>query len=219
FTVAVHFATALSTLVVYRAEVTKIARGLLQGKNNDEFKFSAKIILSMIPAAAIGVLFADQLEHLFDRQIILVGLMLWLTGFLLLIADKAKATTKDVNFKHSILIGIAQAIAILPGISRSGATISTSVLLGIDRNKAASFSFLMAVPIILGKVAKDLFDGGVHISSDQSTVLAVGFLTAFVTGLFVFFWMIKLVRNAQLKYFSYYCFCVGSAAIFHEVFM
>jgi undecaprenyl-diphosphatase len=219
FTVVVHFATALATLVVYRAEVTRIGRGLLKGKNNDEFKFSAKIILSMIPAAAIGVLFADELEHLFDRQIILVGLMLWLTGFLLLIADRAKNTTKDVNFKHSILIGFAQAIAILPGISRSGATISTSVLLGIDRNKAASFSFLMAVPIILGKVAKDLLDGGLHISNDQSAVLAAGFLTAFVTGLFACQWMIKLVRKAQLKYFSYYCFAVGSAAIFHQVYI
>jgi len=160
FTVVVHFATALATLVIYRSEVARITGGLMQRKNNEEFQFSMKILLSMIPAAAIGVIFADELELLFDKQIILVGVMLWVTGILLMVADRAKNTVKDVTFGHSIIIGIAQAIAILPGISRSGATISTSVLLGVDRNKAASFSFLVVVPLILGKIAKDLIDGG-----------------------------------------------------------
>ena len=217
FTVVVHFATALATLVVYRSEVARIAGGLMQRKNNEEFKFSMKILLSMIPAAAIGVIFADELELLFDKQIVLVGVMLWVTGILLMIADRAKNTSKDVTFGHSIIIGIAQAIAILPGISRSGATISTSVLLGVDRSKAASFSFLMVVPLILGKIAKDLIDGGLHINGDQIGLLIAGFIAAFVTGLFACQWMIKLVRNAQLKYFSYYCFVVGSAAIIYQV--
>jgi undecaprenyl-diphosphatase len=185
--------------------------------NNEEFKFSMKILLSMIPAAAIGVIFADELELLFDKQIVLVGVMLWVTGILLMIADRAKNTSKDVTFGHSIIIGIAQAIAILPGISRSGATISTSVLLGVDRSKAASFSFLMVVPLILGKIAKDLIDGRLHINGDQIGLLIAGFIAAFVTGLFACQWMIKLVRNAQLKYFSYYCFVVGSAAIIYQV--
>ena len=217
FTVVVHFATALATLVVYRSEVARIAGGLMQCKNNEEFKFSMKILLSMIPAAAIGVVFADELELLFDKQIVLVGVMLWVTGILLMIADRAKNTSKDVTFGHSIIIGIAQAIAILPGISRSGATISTSVLLGVDRSKAASFSFLMVVPLILGKIAKDLIDGRLHINGDQIGLLIAGFIAAFVTGLFACQWMIKLVRNAQLKYFSYYCFVVGSAAIIYQV--
>ena len=217
FTVVVHFATALATLVVYRSEVARIAGGLMQRKNNEEFKFSIKILLSMIPAAAIGVIFADELELLFDKQIVLVGVMLWVTGILLMIADRAKNTSKDVTFGHSIIIGIAQAIAILPGISRSGATISTSVLLGVDRSKAASFSFLMVVPLILGKIAKDLIDGGLHINGDQIGLLIAGFIAAFVTGLFACQWMIKLVRDAQLKYFSYYCFVVGSAAIIYQV--
>lgn len=217
FTVVVHFATALATLVVYRSEVARIAGGLMQCKNNEEFKFSMKILLSMIPAAAIGVVFADELELLFDKQIVLVGVMLWVTGILLMIADRAKNTSNDVTFGHSIIIGIAQAIAILPGISRSGATISTSVLLGVDRSKAASFSFLMVVPLILGKIAKDLIDGGLHINGDQIGLLIAGFIAAFVTGLFACQWMIKLVRNAQLKYFSYYCFVVGSAAIIYQV--
>ncbi len=217
FTVVVHFATALATLVVYRSEVARIAGGLMQRKNNEEFKFSMKILLSMIPAAAIGVVFTDELEQLFDKQIVLVGVMLWVTGILLMIADRAKNTSNDVTFGHSIIIGIAQAIAILPGISRSGATISTSVLLGVDRSKAASFSFLMVVPLILGKIAKDLIDGGLHINGDQIGLLIAGFIAAFVTGLFACQWMIKLVRNAQLKYFSYYCFVVGSAAIIYQV--
>ena len=217
FTVVVHFATALATLVVYRSEVARIAGGLLQRKNNEEFKFSLKILISMLPAAAIGVIFSDELEVLFDKQIVLVGVMLWVTGILLMVADRAKNTSKDVTFGHSIIIGIAQAIAILPGISRSGATISTSVLLGVDRSKAASFSFLMVVPLILGKIAKDLIDGGLHINSDQLGILIAGFIAAFITGIVACQWMIKLVRNAQLKSFSYYCFLVGTAAIVHQV--
>jgi undecaprenyl-diphosphatase len=217
FTVVLHLATALATLVVYRKEVANIITGLCQLENNEQFQFSVKIVLSMIPAAAIGVLYADEMEQLFDRQILLVGLMLWVTGLLLVVADRAKHSVKDVSIVNSIVIGIAQAIAILPGISRSGATISTSVLLGIDRTKAASFSFLMVVPLILGKVGKDLVDGVLGVSNDQLGVLIAGFLAAFITGLFACQWMIKLVKNAQLRYFSYYCFIVGSLAIGYQL--
>lgn len=217
FTIILHFATALSTLVIYRKEVAGIIAGLFQFKNNDEFQFSLKIVLSMIPAAAVGVFFNDEIEQLFNRQIVLVGLMLWVTGLLLFIADRAKNTEKSVSVKHSMIIGIAQAIAILPGISRSGATISTSVLLGIDRTKAASFSFLMVVPLILGKIAKDFMDGALSMSDDQMSVLAAGFAASFITGLIACKWMISLVRNAQLSYFSYYCFVVGSLAIAHQL--
>ena len=213
FTIVVHFATALATLVVYRSEVSDIAKGLMLRQNNDEFKFSVKILISIIPAAAIGILFSKELETLFTQQILLVGIMLWITGILLIIADKSKSTSKEVTSKDAVIIGIAQAIAILPGISRSGATISTSVILGIDRNNAARFSFLMVVPLILGKIAKDMFDGNLHINDDQISILTAGFLAAFITGLFACQWMIKLVRNAQLKYFSYYCFAIGTAAI------
>ena len=213
FTIVVHFATALATLVVYRSEVSDIAKGLMLRQNNDEFKFSVKILISVVPAAAIGILFSKELETLFTQQILLVGIMLWITGILLIIADKSKSTSKEVSSKDAVIIGIAQAVAILPGISRSGATISTSVILGIDRNKAARFSFLMVVPLILGKIAKDIFDGNLHINDDQISILTAGFLAAFITGLFACQWMIKLVRNAQLKYFSYYCFAVGTAAI------
>ena len=145
--------------------------------------------------------------------------MLVLTGLLLFLADRAKKTEKQVGFGQALIIGISQAIAILPGISRSGATISTSVLLGIDREKAARFSFLMVVPLILGKIAKDLLDG--NISSELTNVmpLAVGFTAAFISGIVACTWMISLVKKSQLRYFSYYCFVVGFGAILATLFL
>ena len=217
-TVVLHAATALSTLYIFRKEVSEIIRGILQFKLNDEFKFSLKIILSMIPAALVGLIFDEQIDALFGGQILLVGCMLILTGLLLYVADKAKNTNKNVSYSNSILIGIAQAIAILPGISRSGATISVSVLLGIDREKAAKFSFLMVVPLILGKMAKDILSG--EIASESATLipLVAGFTAAFITGLLACKWMISLVKNSQLKYFSFYCFIVGVLAIVFSTF-
>ena len=219
FTVVVHAATALSTVVVFRKDILEILKGLLQFKWNEESQFSVKIIVSMMPAAVIGVLFNDQIEALFNRQILLVGVMLVLTGLLLFLADRAKKTEKQVGFGQALIIGISQAIAILPGISRSGATISTSVLLGIDREKAARFSFLMVVPLILGKIAKDLLDG--NISSELTNVmpLAVGFTAAFISGIVACTWMISLVKKSQLRYFSYYCFVVGFGAILATLFL
>lgn len=213
FTVVLHFATALSTIVIFRKEILEIIAGLLQFKWNEQTEFSLKIILSMIPAAIIGVLFNDQIEALFSRQIILVGAMLIITGLLLFLADRAKNTDKKVTYKSALLIGISQAIAILPGISRSGATISTSVLLGIDRERAARFSFLMVVPLILGKMAKDLLDGGIAESQMEVLPLVLGAIAAFVSGLLACQWMISLVKKSQLKYFSYYCLIVGVIAI------
>ena len=213
FTVVLHFATALSTVVVFRKEIGEIMKGLFQFQWNEEAQFSVKIILSMMPAAVIGVLFNDQIEALFSKQILLVGAMLVITGLLLFLADKAKNTDKNVTFTNAFIIGIAQAIAILPGISRSGATISTSVLLGIDREKAARFSFLMVVPLIFGKMAKDLLDGGISSSTIDIMPMALGAIAAFVAGLFACNWMIALVKKSQLKYFSYYCFAAGIAAV------
>lgn len=214
FTVVLHFATALSTIVIFRKEILEIFRGLLQFNWNEESQFSVKIILSMLPAAVVGVLFNDQIEALFSKQILLVGAMLIITGLLLFLADRAKHTDRKVSFTNAFLIGIAQAIAILPGISRSGATISSSVLLGVDREKAARFSFLMVVPLIFGKMAKDLMDGGIAESSMDIMPLVLGAIAAFVSGLLACTWMINLVKKSQLKYFSYYCFVVGAIAIF-----
>ncbi len=213
-TVLLHAATALSTIVIFRKEIAEIIRGLFQFKWNDEFIFSLKIVISMIPAALVGVFFEDELETLFNNQVMLVGFMLIVTAVLLYLADKAKNTNKSVGYGSALVIGISQAIAILPGISRSGATISTSVLLGIDRTKAARFSFLMVVPLILGKIAKDILDGGILNSEIEAVPLTVGFVAAFVTGLLACNWMIQLVRNSKLIYFAIYCLVIGLVAIF-----
>lgn len=216
-TVVLHAATAFSTIVIFRKEIMEIITGLLQFKNNEQFQYSLKIVVSMIPAAAAGVLLEEQIDQLFGGQILLVGLMLLVTGSLLFLADRAKSTLKAVNFKNAFVVGIAQAIAILPGISRSGATISTSVLLGIDRERAARFSFLMVVPLILGKMAKDILSGDLAAAQTETSLLIVGFVAAFVAGLFACKWMIALVKRSKLKYFSYYCFVVGLAAIIFAV--
>tara|TARA_B110000093_G_C12870571_1_gene367465 strand:+ start:184 stop:975 length:792 start_codon:yes stop_codon:yes gene_type:complete len=212
-TVILHFATALSTIIIFRKDILEIIYGLLQFKNNDSFWFSLKIILSMIPAAIVGVFFNNEIEALFGGSLNLVGCMLIITGLLLFLADTAKSSSKKVGVKHSILIGISQAIAILPGISRSGATISTAVLLGIDKEKAARFSFLMVVPLIFGKMAKDILSGNINYEPTTLIPLIIGFVFAFLTGMFACKWMIKLVKSSKLKYFAYYCFAIGGIVI------
>ncbi len=212
FTVVLHFATALSTIVVFRKDILAIVRGIFKFKWNEETSFVAKIALSMVPAAAVGIFFEDELEQLFGGQILLVGLMLIVTALLLFLADRAKNTGKKVSFLDALVIGVSQAIAILPGVSRSGATISTSVLLGNDKTKAARFSFLMVVPLIFGKIAKDLLGGELTYDSQQALPMVVGFVAAFVSGLLACTWMIRLVKRSKLTYFAIYCFVVGVAA-------
>lgn len=213
FTVVLHFATALSTLVIFRKDVFEILRGLFSFKWNEETQFSLKIIISMLPAVIVGLLFEEQLEALFGGNILFVGFMLLVTALLLWLADKAKDTGKKVSYSNAFVIGVAQAIAMLPGISRSGATISTSVLLGNDKTKAARFSFLMVVPLIFGKIAKDLLGGELTSSSTDLTALAAGFISAFIAGLVACTWMITLVKKSKLSWFAIYCFVVGIAAI------
>ncbi len=212
-TVMLHGATALSTIIVFRREVIEILKGLFQFKWNEQTIFSLKIIISMMPAALVGILFEDTLETFFDKKIILVGMMLITTGLLLFLADRAKNTSKNVSFVNALIIGLSQAVAILPGISRSGATISTSVLLGIDREKAAKFSFLMVVPLIFGKMAKDILSGEITYSSEVLIPLTAGFFAAFFTGLLACTWMIQLVKNSKLSYFAFYCFVLAIIAI------
>ena len=219
FTVMVHGATALSTIVIFRKEIAEILLGLLSFKNNEAFRFSVKIILSMIPAALVGFFLETQLEQLFGGKIAFVGAMLMVTALLLWLADRAKNTGKPVSFKDAVIVGIAQAVAILPGVSRSGATISTAVLLGIDKGRAARFSFLMVVPLILGKIAKDLLDGSLSTDTTNLQVVLLGFATAFISGLVACKWMLSLVRNSKLTGFAIYCLVVGMAALLIGLFV
>lgn len=213
FTVVLHFATAISTIVVFRKDILDIIKGILKFQWNEDMQFLTKIAISMIPAVIIGYNYESELAELFGGNIQLVGFMLLLTAFLLYLADKAQNTNKKVSFKNALIIGFAQAIAMLPGISRSGATISTSVLLGNDKTKAARFSFLMVVPLIFGKIAKDVLSGELTYESTNFTILSVGFIAAFISGLFACTWMIKLVKKSKLSYFAIYCIVVGIIAI------
>lgn len=213
FTVVVHFATALSTIVVFRKDIWEIITGLFKFKWNEETQFSTKIILSMLPAVVVGLFFEEELEALFGSNILLVGCMLIVTAILLWMADKAKDTQKKVSFSNAFIIGVSQAVAMIPGISRSGATISTSVLLGNDKNKAARFSFLMVIPLILGKIAKDVLGGDLTTDGGNISVLIIGFLAAFIAGLFACTWMIKIVKKSKLSWFAIYCLIVGLLAI------
>ncbi|WP_297705569.1 undecaprenyl-diphosphate phosphatase [uncultured Eudoraea sp.] len=213
FTVVLHFATALSTIVVFRQDVWEIIKGLFQFKWNEETRFSLKIVISMIPAATVGLLFEEQLEGFFGGNVAFVGYMLLITALLLYLADKARETDKKVTYLNAFVIGVSQAIAILPGISRSGATISTSVLLGVDKTKAARFSFLMVVPLIIGKMAKDIIGGELQFQSEQTIAMGAGFIAAFIAGLAACTWMIQLVKKSKLSYFAIYCFIVGCIAI------
>ena len=213
FTVVLHFATALSTIVIFRKDIWSLIQGVLKFEWNEDLQFVSKIALSMLPAVFVGLFFEKELEALFGNNILLVGCMLIVTAILLFLADKAKDTDKKVTFKNAFVIGISQAIAMLPGISRSGATISTSVLLGNDKTKAARFSFLMVIPLIFGKIAKDVLSGDLTYDAQNFTSLSLGFIAAFVSGLFACTWMISLVKKSKLSYFAYYCVIVGVIAI------
>ncbi len=218
FTVFLHLATAFSTIVVFRKDLVQIIKGILSFKWNEETKFAWYVVISMIPAALVGLFLKDQIEEFFDRNILLVGFMLLLTGALLFISDRVKNNqTKELDTKKSAIMGIVQAIAILPGISRSGSTIVAGVLLGLPRNKAARFSFIMVLPLILGAGAKsfkdflDLSEGAQ--ASSPIFEMSMGFIAAFISGLFAIKWMIKLVENSRLSWFAYYCFIVGVVAV------
>ena len=217
FTVVLHFATGLSTIVVFRKDIWLLIKGILKFEWNDDLQFASKIVISMIPAVIVGLFFEEQLEQLFGGNILLVGFMLLVTAILLFFADKAKNTNKNVSFSNAFIIGVSQAIAMLPGISRSGATISTSVLLGNDKTKAARFSFLMVVPLIFGKIAKDVLSGDLSFESQNITTLSIGFIAAFISGLFACTWMISLVKKSKLSYFSIYCAIVGLIAVIYSI--
>ena len=212
-TITLHAATAMSTLFYFRKDIGFIFKELLRFEKSESLYFALKIILSMIPAVIVGLFFEDFIASLFDRNLLLVGFMLLITAFLLFQADRIGKNNKPLNYRSVLLIGVIQAIAILPGISRSGATIALAVLLGIDRERAARFSFLMVIPLIFGSMAKSLLEIDSVTQSPDYLSLLVGFIAAFITGIFACKWMIALVKKSQLKYFSFYCIVLGVIAI------
>ena len=221
FITVIHGATSLSTIVVYRKDIAIIIRDLLKFSLNDSTVFTLKILLSTIPVLILGVFFKEQVENLFGGRIGLVGSMLIITSLLLLFANYAKNASKDISFKKAFIIGIAQAFAVMPGISRSGATISTSLLMGVDKNKATRFSFLMVLIPIIGAMLLDIINmiqepelsRGISIP-----VLLIGFLAAFITGIVACRWMIAIVKKGKLLYFAIYCFIIGITAIGFSIF-
>ena len=216
--IVLHFGTAISTLIVFKQDIKNIIHEFVNVKRNKKSSsFVLKIIYSMIPVVIVGLIFEEQIQNLFKGNLILVGFMLIITGLLLFLTDKKKAVNKNVSTKNAIIIGVSQAIAILPGISRSGATISTAVLLGVNKNKAAKFSFLMVIPIIIGKIIKDLATGDISYKEEMFPILIIGFLSSLITGIIACKLMIKIVENSKLKYFSIYCFLIGIICIITQI--
>ncbi|PLX00301.1 MAG: UDP-diphosphatase [Marinilabiliales bacterium] len=219
FSIAVHGATVLSTIIVFRKEILELFAGLFKFKLNEETHYIAKIIVSMIPVGIVGVFLRDELKALFDGNVILVGSMLLVTAALLAFTYYAKEREKKITYKNAFFIGIAQALAVLPGISRSGATISTGLLLGNKRPEVAKFSFLMVLLPIIGENFLDITSGEMAASSIGTTPLLVGSVAAFITGLLACTWMLRIVKRGKLIWFAVYCAIIGITAIITQIFI
>lgn len=221
FTILVHVATVLSTLVVLWKEIAWIFKGLFKFEMNDETRYVLNIIVSMIPVGIVGVFFMDEVEAVFGSGLMIVGWMLLLTALLLSFSYYAKPRQKEkISMKDAFIIGLAQACAVMPGLSRSGSTIATGLLLGNKKEKLAQFSFLMVIPPILGQA---LLDGvklanGENIAGDTpATSLLIGFIAAFLSGCLACKWMINIVKKGKLIYFAIYCAMAGAATLIYSI--
>lgn len=212
-TVFLHFATAMATIFVFKNDIIDLIKKFFDKSTNEGRKYAAFIIISMVPAALVGFFMEDLIESFFHQQLKLVGACLLFTGFLLWISERIKTSQKSIGFGNAFIIGLSQAVAILPGISRSGSTIATSLMLGIDKKEAARFSFLMVIPLIFGKIAKDLISGDFFLHMPSPIYLILGFSAAFLTGIWACRFMIKIVSKSKLSWFAIYCTIVGLAAI------
>lgn len=219
FTIAVHVATVLSTLVILWKEISWIFKGLFAGRMNDETRYFINVCVSMIPVGIVGVFFKDYVEEIFGSGLAIVGSMLLVTALLLAFSYYAKPRQKEtISMRDAFVIGLAQAVAVLPGLSRSGSTIATGLLLGNSKEKLAQFSFIMVIPPILGEALLDVVKM-VHGSADTivqgvgALPLIVGFIAAFVSGCFACKWMIDIVKRGKLIYFAIYCAVAGVATL------
>ena len=222
FTIVVHVATVLSTFVILWSEIDWIFRGLFKFQMNDETKYFLNIVVSMIPIGIVGVFFKDTVEDIFGSGLLIVGCMLLLTALLLTFSYFAKPRVKEnISWKDALIIGLAQACAVMPGLSRSGSTIATGLMLGNKKEKMAQFSFLMVIPPILGEALLDVIKmaKGHNPFGDVSTIaLAVGFVAAFVSGCLACKWMINIVKKGKLIYFGIYCAIAGAVTIICSLF-
>lgn len=219
FTVMVHGATVLSTLVVFRKDIIKLLTGLFQFQWNEETRYVMMIGVSMIPIAIVGLFFKDTVEAVFDspKILMIVGFMLLITALILAIAYYRKSGDKEITFGNAFIIGIAQTIAVMPGISRSGATIATGLILGTKKESVAKFSFLMVLIPILGENFLSILSYEAPLTASAAGVgvlpLVVGFIAAFISGLLACTWMINIVKRGKLIWFAIYCFVVALVAI------
>ena len=217
FTIMVHVATVLSTLVILWREIDWILKGLFKFQMNDETKYALNILVSMIPVGIVGVFFKDKVEAVFGSGLLIVGIMLLVTALLLTFSYYAKPRQREnISLWHAFLIGVAQALAVLPGLSRSGTTIATGLLLGNKKEKMAQFSFLMVIPPILGEALLDLLKGlkgEEALGGIDTWPMVVGFVAAFVSGCIACKWMINVVKRGKLIYFGIYCAIAGVLTI------
>lgn len=217
FTVAVHVATVLSTLVVLWKEIDWIFRGLFKCELNEETKYVINIVVSMIPVGIVGVFFKENVEDVFGSGLLIVGCMLLVTAALLTFSYYAKPRQKEkISVKDAFIIGLAQACAVMPGLSRSGSTIATGLILGNKKESLAQFSFLMVIPPILGEALLDVLKaakGEAVMGGIETLPLVVGFIAAFVSGCLACKWMINIVKKGKLVYFGIYCAIAGVITI------
>jgi undecaprenyl-diphosphatase len=213
FTIAVHGATVLSTLFVFWQEILKLVKGTLQFKINEELEYVSKIVVSMIPVGLVGLFFQDFVEGMFNGNLVATGIEFLITASLLAMAHFIKPGERNINYLDSFIIGIAQAIAVVPAISRSGATIATGLLLGNKKEEVTKFSFLMVLIPVIGANLMEITKGNTAAGGLNMLSIIIGFLAAFISGYFACRWMIDLVKRSKLIWFSVYCAILGLLAI------
>lgn len=217
FEVMVHAATVLATITVFGREIWRLIRGGLRFEKNEESKYLLKILISMVPILIIGLFFKDQVEGLFSASVGFIGSMLLVTAGILTTAhfvNKYRRLSRPVGYRDAFVIGLAQAVAVVPGISRSGSTIATGMMLGNDKTSLAKFSFLMVLVPILGEAFLEIVGGDISFSQAGLPLLC-GFVAAYVSGLVACRIMINIVSRGKLYYFAIYCAVVGLAALIY----
>ncbi len=213
FTIAVHGATVLSTIFVFWKEILTLIQGTLKFKMNDETSYVFKIIVSMIPVGVAGVLLKGPIESLFNGNMLFIGLMLLVTSLILAAAHFVRKGDRSIGYPDAFIIGLAQAFAVIPGISRSGATIATGLIIGNRKEDIAKFSFLMVLIPVIGANIMEIFSGDLSRTGTGPVIILVGFISAFISGYFACKWMIELVKRSKLIWFSIYCAVIGLLAI------